>query len=73
METIEIYVRGNSFIPQRFWDYAIRTNYKQDSGGRMYVDAGFVFSQKDTELYKSLSDDDRKKVRFLYVNGVKTI
>lgn len=73
METIEVYVRGDAHTPQRFWDYALRTNFKQASGGRMYVDTGFVFSQKDTDLYKSLSDADKKKVKFLYVNGVKTL
>ena len=73
METIEVYVRGDAHTPQRFWDYALRTNYKQDSGGRMYVDTGFIFSQKNTDLYKSLSDEEKKKVRFLYVNGVKYV
>jgi hypothetical protein len=64
METIDVYVRGDVYKPQRFWDYALRTNYKQDSGGRMYIDTGFTFSQKDTDLYKSLSDEDKKKVRY---------
>lgn len=72
METIEVYVRGDANTPQRFWDYALRTNYKQDSGARMYIDTGFIFSQKDTDIYKSLSEDGRKKVKFLYVNGVKS-
>ena len=71
METTEIYVRGNAHTPARFWDYAIRTNYKQNSGGRFYIDNGFVFSENDTELYKSLTDEEKKKVKFLYINGVK--
>jgi hypothetical protein len=73
MEIIEVYVRGDAHTPQRFWDYALRTNCKPESGGRMYFDTGFVFSQKDTDLYNSLSDEDKKKVRFLYVNGEKTV
>jgi len=73
METIEVYVRGDAHTPSRFWDYALRTNYKQDSGGRMYIDTGFIFSQNNTDLYKSLTEDEKKKVRFLYINGVKQI
>ena len=73
MQTIEVYVRGSALIPQRFWDYALRTNYKEDSGARMYIDTGFQFSEKDTELYKSLSEDERSKVKFLYINGVKQV
>jgi hypothetical protein len=71
METIEVYFRGYVHHPARFWDYALRTNYKQSSGARMYVDIGFTFSEKYTEQYKALSDDEKKKVRFLYINGVK--
>jgi hypothetical protein len=71
MEIIEVYVRGNARTPQRFWDYALRTNTKQDSGGRMYVDTGFIFSQRNTDLFKSLSENARKRVRFFYINGVK--
>lgn len=73
MKTIEVYVRGDAFTPQRFWDYALRTNYKQDSGGRMYIDTGFTFSQKDTDLYKSLTEEQQKKIKFLYINGVKQV
>ncbi len=73
METIEVYVRGDVHTPARFWDYALRTNYKQDSGGRMYVDTGFHFSQSDTDLYKSLTENEKKKVKFLYINGVKQV
>jgi hypothetical protein len=73
METIEVYVRGDAHTPHRFWDYALRTNYKQDSGGRMYVDNGFHFCQKSTDLFKSLSVEEKKKVKFLFVNGIKQI
>lgn len=73
METIEVYVRGDAHTPQRFWDYALRTNYKQESGARMYIDTGFQFSQKHTDEYKALSDADKQKVKFLYVNGVKMV
>jgi hypothetical protein len=73
MNTIEVYVRGDAFTPQRFWDYALRTNYKQESGGRMYVDTGFHFSQKHTDEFKSLTEEQRKKVKFLYINGIKQV
>lgn len=73
MSTIEVYVRGSCHIPARFWDYALRTDFKQSSGGRMYIDAGFHLSKTDTELYKSLSEEERKKVRFLYINGIKQV
>ena len=72
MKTTEVYVRGDAHTPQRFWDYALRTDYKQSSGARMYIDTGFTFSQKDTDLYKSLSKNKKDKVKFLFINGVKT-
>ena len=71
MEIIEVYVRGNAHTPSRFWDYALRTNCKEESGGGM--DSGFVFSQKDTDLYASLTEDEKSKVRFLWVNGKKMV
>lgn len=71
METVEVYVRGDVHTPQRFWDYALRTNYKQSSGARMYIDEGFIFSQTDTDLYKSLSKNEQSKIKFLFINGVK--
>jgi hypothetical protein len=73
METIEVYVRGDAHAPQRFWDYALQTNYKQESGARMYIDTGFRFSQKDTDLFKSLSEEQKKKVKFLFINGKKQV
>jgi hypothetical protein len=71
MNTIEVYVRGDAKTPQRFWDYALRTNYEQSSGAKFYVDTGFVFDQKNTDLFKSMTEEQRKKVKFLYINGVK--
>ena len=73
METIEVYMRGDAHTPARFWDYALRTNYKQDSGARMYIEEGFIFSQTNTDLFKSLSEKNRAKVKFLYINGVKQV
>lgn len=71
METIEIYVRGHVNIPHRFYDLALRTNYKQESGARFYLENGFHFSEKHTEEYKNMTEDQREKVKFLYINGVK--
>lgn len=71
METIEVYVRGDAHTPQKFWVYALRTNCEQDNGAEMYVNTGFKFSQKDTDLFKSLSEKQKKKINFLYVDGVK--
>jgi hypothetical protein len=73
METIEVYVIGDAHTPARFWDYALRTNYKQASGGRMYIDLGFQYSQTDTDLYKSLTEEEKKKVKFLYINGINQL
>lgn len=30
------------------------------------------YSERDIELYKALSDEKKSKVKFLYINGVKT-
>lgn len=73
METVEVFVRGDAHTPSRFWDYALRTNYKESSGARMYIDTGFMLSQKDKDTYKSLTEEQRSKVQFLYINGVKQI
>jgi hypothetical protein len=70
METMEVYVRGNSHIPSRFNEYALRTNHADD---KWYADLGFNFSKKDTELYKSLSEEVKKKIEFSYINGIKQI
>ena len=71
MKTIEVYRRGDAHTPARFWDYALRTDYKQSSGARMYIEEGFKFSQEDTDLYKSLSEEQRAKIKFLYINGIR--
>lgn len=69
METIEVYVRGDAHTPSRFWDYALLTN----GDTKKYNDYGFHFCQKNTDLYKSLTEEERKRVSFLYVNGVKQV
>jgi len=66
MNTIEVFVRGDAHTPARFWDYALRTEYKF---GRELHEMGFHYSETDTEEYKKLSDEDKKKVQFLYVNS----
>lgn len=71
MGTIKVYVRGDIQTPERFWNYALLTNYKQESDEKMYIDKGFRFSQKDTDLYKSFSENDKKKINFFYVNGTQ--
>lgn len=69
METIEVYVKGDAFTPSRFWSYALRTNFKQSSGARYYIDNGYIFSQKDTDEYKAMSENERKKIKFDFING----
>jgi hypothetical protein len=70
MKTMEVYVRGSAHIPARFWDYALRTN-KIVNKDKFYTDEGFHFSKNDTELYKSLSKEERRKIQFLYISEVK--
>jgi hypothetical protein len=73
METIQVYVRGDAHTPERFWHYALRTSCEEDSVSEMYANFGFKFSQKDTDLFKSLTEEQKNKVNFLYVNGMKDV
>ena len=65
---IEVFVKGDAHTPQRFWDYALRTKPKF---GRELHELGFIFSQQNTDLYKRLSDEEKKKVRFTFIDGVR--
>jgi hypothetical protein len=64
----EVFMKGDAFTPQRFWEYAFRTETKH---GRFYNLLDFTYSEKHTKEYNGLSDMDKKKVEFKYINGVK--
>ena len=64
----EIFQKADCHIPQRFWEYAIRTEYKHS---RFYDSLGFTYSEKHTKEYNKLSDKDKNNIRFAYVNGKK--
>jgi len=66
MIVTQVFVRGDSFTPQRFWEYALRTETKH---GQKYHELGFIFSEKSTKEYIELSDTDKKKVSFYFING----
>lgn len=64
----EVFLKGNANTPQRFWEFALMTETKHSN---FYNSIGFIYSQKHTEEYKNLSEDDKNKVKFSYINGVK--
>lgn len=66
----EVYRRGDAHTPARFWDYALRTSTLGDYGRDLH-EMGFRRCKKDEELFNSLSDKEKAKVQFLYIDGVK--
>ena len=68
MKTSDVFLKGDAMTPQRFWQYALRTETKHS---RRYEDLGFKYSEKHTKEYNSLSPEDKEKVRFTFINGVK--
>jgi len=67
MKIVEVFMKGDAHTPERFWDFALRTETKH---ARFYDELGFIFSEKHTKEYIELSDEDKKKVNFKYINGV---
>ena len=67
MRSIDVFMKGDCYTPQRFWDYALRTESKH---ANFYDELGFIFSEKHTKEYRKLTDKDKKKVSFKYINGV---
>jgi len=65
---IKVFRKGNAILPSRLWQYALSTG--PESAGR-YPHYGFKFSEKDTEIYLNLSDEQKKKVNFVFVDCVK--
>jgi hypothetical protein len=61
-----VYVRGYANIPQRFWDTALDT---KETHTKYYAERGFHISHTLTGLFKNLSEEERDKVRFDYING----
>ena len=68
MSTQDVFFKGDMQTPQRFWEYALRTETKHS---RRYEMLGFKYSEKFTKQYASLSEEDKKKVKFTFINGVK--
>lgn len=68
----EVYCRGDAHTPARFWDYALRTSTLGHYARDLH-EMGFRYSKEDTELFNSLSDEEKAKVQFLYIDGVKQI
>lgn len=68
MNIEEVYVKGDAHTPQRFWEIAFRNTTLSPMRWLMEQE-GFVFSQKLTDEYKGYSDEQKKKVRFNYING----
>lgn len=66
----EVFVKGNAHTPQRFWEYALRTVTKD---ARWYDNMGYRYSEKHTNEYNNLSDDDKKRVSFTFINHKKQV
>lgn len=71
MDKIGVYVKGDSFTPERFWSYALVTDLNKKGSHNDIVVRSYNFSQKDTDLYNSLTKEQQKKIQFLFVDGEK--
>lgn len=63
-----IFRKGNAWIPERFWDYAIG----EERHIKEYLKLGYRVSQKDTLIYSNMDEEQKKKVVFKYVNLKKS-
>lgn len=71
MDKIGVYVKGDPFTPERFWSYALVTDLNKKGLHNDIVVRSYNFSQKDTDLYNSLTKEQQKKIHFLFVDGEK--
>lgn len=64
----QVYAKGDAHTPYRFWEYALVTSETDPR----YVDylkkQGFKYSDDDTKLYHSLSEEQQKKINFYKLN-----
>ena len=67
METIDVFMKGDALTPQKFWEYALKTETEHV---RFYNKLGFTFSVKHTKEYIRLTDNDKNRVNFTYINGI---
>lgn len=67
-QIIEVFQKGDAYTPQRFWSYALRTETKH---AKFYDNMGYIYSEKNTKQYTALSDEEKKKVNFTYINGIR--
>lgn len=68
VEKVGVYVNGNAQTPERFWSYALVTNINEAGSP---VKNNYTFCQKNTDLYNSLTEDEKNKLKFMFVDGVK--
>jgi hypothetical protein len=66
----EVFIKANPYTPQRFWELALRTETKH---ARWYDDMGYTYSENHTKEYNNLSDDDKKRVSFTFINDKKQV
>lgn len=75
MEFPKVYMRRDHHqIPSRFWFYALLNSIDtKEEVHSFYLKEGFDISEGDTNLYKSLTDEEKNKIKFLYIDGIKQV
>jgi len=63
----KVYLKGNAHTPQKFWSYALGG----DDHEKLYETKGFTYSEKDTKEYQGYTEEEKAKVKFVYVDGIK--
>lgn len=71
MDKIGIYVDGDALTPQRFWSYALVTDLNKNGTHEFIVKQHYIFDLKNTNLYNSLTQEQKEKITFTYIDGEK--
>jgi len=67
---MKVLLNGDAHTPSRFWVYALETKKKLSV---FFNSKDFIYSKKDTDVYKKLNKAEKKKIQFTWINGIKQI
>tara|TARA_R110000772_G_C13310268_1_gene440106 strand:+ start:28447 stop:28674 length:228 start_codon:yes stop_codon:yes gene_type:complete len=70
-QVIRVLQKADAHTPQRFWGYALITNTEHTGKDLEKLRVPYVYSERHTKEYIGLSEEDKKKVNFTYINGEK--
>ena len=66
-----VYVNGNAWTPALGWRYGIITETVDEKDCDSYFVKEYNYSIADTDEYNDMTEEQKKRVHFSYINGVK--